>query len=184
MLATICALAILCGGALADAPGLQISLGGSHALVITGLVESGNYAFEYDPTCSEDSSYGGKPCYTIRASQGMAGVPIEASGCTAQMGNAYTPSAATCAADGVLGVTIVLKHGGTISIPAIASHPGTGCSPVPVLVKTGSGANVLALNDGCHETINCAMTGTTGFAGGDVDAGDTVVGKCGSIIRH
>jgi hypothetical protein len=183
-LAILCTLALGGRSALAAPAGLEVAAGAGHDLLVTGLVEAGNYTFEYDPTCSDDASFGGKPCYAITAGQGMVGVPIAASGCTARMGNGYTPSAVKCAASGVTGVTIVLKHGGTLSIPAISSHPGTACSPAPVTVKTGSGSNVLSLNDGCHETINCAMTGTAGFSGGDIDAGDSVLGKCGIMIRH
>ncbi|MGR4065423.1 MAG: hypothetical protein ACLQPV_08240 [Vulcanimicrobiaceae bacterium] len=179
-LALFCALT-LAGRTLADSPGAQITLGPNHSLEITGLAEGGNYGFEYDLQCAQ---FGNAPCYVFHAGQGMVGMPIEASGCQSQMGNAYTPSAAECDASGVTAVTIYLKNGGQIGIPDVASHPATACSPAPVLIKTGTGANVVTLNNGCHETLDCSLTGSAGMSGGDVDAADTIKGTCTSIIKH
>jgi hypothetical protein len=179
-LAILCAIS-LASRTLADSPGLEVAIGGDHSLTITGLAEGGNYGFDYVKQCSE---FGNAPCYTIHAGQGMVGMPVNAPGCQSQMGNAYTPSAVECDASGITGVTIFLKNGGQLGIQDVASHPGNACSPVPVLIKTGSGANVVAINNGCHETLDCSLTGSGGIAGGDVDAADTIRGGCASVIKH
>jgi hypothetical protein len=179
--AILCALLLAGRNAVADAPGAQVTIGPNHTLEITGLAQGGNYTFEYDVQCAQ---FGNAPCYVVHAGQGMVGVPVDASGCQSQMGNGYTPSAVECDASGVTGVTIVLKNGGQLAIQDVASHPATACSPAPVLIKTGTGANVVAINDGCHETLDCSLTGKTGIAGGDVDAADTIQGGCTSVIKH
>jgi hypothetical protein len=189
---TITALAIFCmaglasRSALADPGGVDVTVGANNGIVVTATAQAVNMNFGYWPTCSQSSnpSYNGKPCVVVNASQGMVGVPVTGPGCDVQIGNANTPSTVTCQAEGLSSVDIVLKNGGTIAIQPVASHPGTACSPAPVTIKTGSGANVLALNDGCHETIDCSLTGSNGVAGGDVDATDTIRGTCSSIIRH
>ena len=179
-LAILCALS-LASRTLADSPGVQVAVGSDHSLTVTGLAEGGNYGFEYVKQCAQ---FGNAPCYMIHAGQGMVGVPVDASGCQSQMGNGYTPSAVECDAAGITAVTIFLKNGGEIGIQSVADNPSTACSPAPVLIKTGAGANVLALNNGCHETIDCSLTGKSGLAGGDVDAADTIKGGCSNLIKH
>ena len=183
-LAILCVLALASRDAVAASGGVDITLGSSKELLFTGLADGGTYTFEYDPTCANNAAYNGKPCYMFTAGQGMVGVPISSSACKAQMGSSGTPSAATCPATGVSGVTILLKHGGLLSIPDVKGHPGTACSPAPVLVKTGNGVNVVTLNDGCHETLDCSSAGPGSLASGDVDAADTIKGRCTSLVKH
>lgn len=167
----------------AAAPGQGVVVGESgDGLTVTVMEDAANVHFTY----AEQGCPNQKPCLMITAGAGMQGIPATSSAaCTAQVGNAYTPSAIQCPAQGIASISFIFRNGGTFSAYAGGGgqHAGGPCSPVALMVKTGGPVTSVNLWNGCHDTVYCDSAPSE-FSAAEVDATDVVRGKCTSVIKH
>ncbi len=167
----------------AAAPGQGIVVGQSgDGFTVNVMEDSANVHFTYVEQCAPDKA----PCLMITAGVGMQGIPATPGPtCKAQVGNAYTPSAIQCPAQGVSSITFIFRNGGTFSSyqGGGGQHTGAPCSPVALLVKTGGPVTSVNVWNGCHDTVYCDSAPGE-FSAAEVDATDVVRGKCTSVIRH
>jgi hypothetical protein len=142
--------------------------------------QTGSISFQYHVAqCSHDDPPG---CLHF-AGVSLAGITGSGpQGCHLQSPGSGTPTVAVvdCPSKGVGSVTLKLRHGGNITTEIGGeAHHGEACSPVPVTVKGGDDVSLIAVNDGCAETVVCG----TGFSVPEVDSNDTVQ-VCKSYLRN
>jgi hypothetical protein len=179
LLALAAAFVLLAGSAPADPIGVVVNHD-ADGLIVTVNTEAANVHFTYSENCANN-----QPCYTIDAGQGMVGIPASATSCVVKQGSDSTPTSIQCPASGVGSIQFKLVNGGTWSAyqGGGGQHAGTPCSPAHVIVTTGTGANAVNAWDGCNEVVHCnSVTGA--FTAVEVDASDSVTGKCTSIVKH